>query len=130
MRDEPGASPRRHVGRGVVALAVGRFDNWIAAEMKIRILGVPVRPVAGARAERENFLGEGDCLYRRRFDEGSRQLRFGAAICPGGDRDGDLLDLVNRRHPCDQQANHDADGGRDTAIAGSPPPDVSWADAK
>jgi len=138
----PAAGPRRHVGHGAVMCTVRRLDNWITAEVKIRAPRVTTRPAAGSRGERADLLrggqvliSEGDCLvggpFRRRLDEeGSGRLRFGAAVRPGGDRNGGLLDLGNRNHPGGQEVKHDVDSAGDAAVAGLPAPDAPRADAK
>ena len=110
----PAASQRRHVGHGAVMFAVGPLGNRTAAEVKIRVPRIAARPAAGLWGERADlfgggqaWVGEGGCLggrhgglfRRRRDEEGSGRLRFGAAVCPGGDSDGGLLDLGNRHRP-------------------------------
>src|SRR5262245_46089254 len=95
LSDEPDASAmpatsrRRHVGQGAVALTIGLFDDWIAAEVKIRTPRIAARPAAGFRGERiDLFGGGGDGQvwvgkgFRRRLDESrNRRSRFAGAIC-------------------------------------------------
>ena len=98
----PAASQRRRVGHGAVVFAVGPPGSRTAAEAKIRVPRIAVRPAAGPWGERDDFfgggqawVGEGGCLggrrgrlfRRRRDEEGSGRLRFGAAVCPGGGSD-------------------------------------------
>jgi hypothetical protein len=73
---------------------------------------------------------QGGLLRRRRDAEGSRRPRLGAAVGPGGDRAGGLLDLGNRHCPRSKQAKHNGDPAWDTAIAVSPPADTSRTDAE
>jgi len=140
----PAASQRRRVGHGAVVFAVGPPGNRIAAEAKIRARRIAARPAAGPRGECHDLLdsgeiwvGEGGCLggrrgrlfRRRRDEEGSGRLKFGAAVCPGGDRD-DGLDLVNRHRAASQEADHKADAAGDAAIAVLPASDAPRADAE
>jgi hypothetical protein len=53
------AAARRRVGHNAVMLAVGLFDNWIAAEVKIRVTRVAVRPATGLWGERADLFGDG-----------------------------------------------------------------------
>ena len=91
----PAASQRRRVGHGAVVFAVGPPGNRIAAEAKIRARRIAARPAAGPRGECHDLLdsgeiwvGEGGCLggrrgrlfRRRRDEEGSGRLKFGAAV--------------------------------------------------
>jgi hypothetical protein len=90
-------------------VAVRLLDNWITAEVKIRVPGVAARPAAGLWSERANLfrsgqacIDEGGCLgtrqvrlFRRRITE--KGSEFDAAVCPGGD--GGLLDLGDRNRP-------------------------------
>ena len=70
-------------------------------------------------------------LFRRWLDEeGSGRLRFGAAVCPGGDGDGGLFDLSNRNRSSGHEAENNADAAGDAAVAGLPAPDAPRADAK
>jgi hypothetical protein len=141
----PAASPRRRVGQGVVVFAIWPRGNRASAEVKIRVPRISARPAAVARGERDNFFGSGqawvgesDCLggrrgrlFRRwRAGEGSGRLRFGAAVCPGRDSDGDLLNPVNRHHSRDQKTKHEADAAGDAAIPVLPAPDAPRADAE
>src|SRR5262249_21356590 len=102
--------------------AVGLLGNQAAAEVKIRLPRIAARPAADFWGERADLFGGGQAwrqggLFWRRLDaERSRWPRFGAAVCPGGDRDGDLLDLRNRHRSCSQKTKHDADSTWDTAI--------------
>ena len=104
-----------------------------------------MRPAAVLGSERDDLfggaqarVGEGGCLGRRRGGplrgrrdgERSGRLPFGAAVGPGGDSDGGLLDLGNRHRPCGQQAQHDANPAGDAALAALPAPDASRADAE
>jgi hypothetical protein len=58
---------------------------------------------------------------RRQFDEaGGGRLRFGVAVCPGGDRDGNLLNLLDRHHPCGNEMDQDMGSAREAAIAALP----------
>jgi len=106
--------------------------------MKIRVLKIAARPSASLRSERDNLLGESDCLgarqsglCRRQRDRGrSGRLRFGGAVCPGKDRDGSLLNLVNRHYPRGQEAKHNADAAGDAALAVSPTSHASGADGE
>jgi hypothetical protein len=67
---------------------------------------------------------------RRRLDEkGSGRLELGAAGCPR-DMDGGLLDLIDRNRPRDQQAKHNPNPARHTALAVLPPPHAPWANAE
>src|SRR5262249_27682661 len=95
--------------------AVRPLGNWIAAKVKIRAPRVAIRPTASLRGERANLLGGGSTwIGRCRLDQGlrfdrpagfaparpaARGIRIGVAICPGGDRDGGLLDLSDRDRP-------------------------------
>ena len=103
-----------------------------------------MRPAAGARSERDDlfgggqtWIGEGDCFgerrgrlfRRRRAGEGSGGP-IGAAVWPGGDSNGDPLDLVNRQRAASQEADHKADADGDAAIAVLPASDGPRADAK
>ena len=141
----PAASQRRRVGHGAVMFAVGPPGNRTAAEVKIRVRRIAARPAASPRGERadlfgcgQTWVGEGGCLggrhgrlfRRRRDEEGSGRPRFGAAVCPGGDRDGGLLDLGNRHRPRGQEAEHNADAAGDAAIAVLPASDAPRADAE
>ena len=141
----PAASQRRHVGHGAVMFAVGPLGNGTAAEVKIRMPRIAARPAASLWGERADlfggsqaWVGEGGGLgarqgglFRRRLDEeGSGRPRFGAAVCPGGDRDGGLLDLGNRHRPRGQEAEHNADSAWDAAIAVLPTSDAPRADAE
>src|SRR5262245_7106667 len=131
----PAASPRRHVGHGAVMFAVGPLGNRTATEVKIRVPRIAARPAANLWGERADlfgggqaWVGEGGCLgarqgelFRRRLaEEGSGRPRFGAAVCPDGDRDGSLLDLGNRHRPGGQEAEHNTDAAWDAAIATLP----------
>ena len=144
MSDAPAASRRRHVGHGAVMFAVGPLGNRTAAEVKIRVPRIAARPAANLWGERADlfgggqaWVGESDCLggrrgrlfRRRRDEEGSGRLKFGAAVCPGGDRD-DGLDLVNRHRAASQEADHKADAAGDAAIAVLPASDAPRADAE
>jgi hypothetical protein len=66
LSDEPdagamsAASPLRHVGHGAVVFAVGPLGNWIAAEAKIRVPWIAVRPAAGLWGKRDDLLGGGE----------------------------------------------------------------------
>ena len=133
----PAASQRRRVGHGAVVFAVGPPGNRIAAEAKIRARRIAARPAAGPRGECHDLLdsgeiwvGEGGCLgrlfRRRRDEEGSGRLKFGAAVCPGGDRD-DGLDLVNRHRPRGQKTKHNADAAGGADAEGKPEPHSSRA---
>ena len=141
----PAASQRRRVGHGAVVFAVGPPGNRTAAEVKIRARRIAARPAAVPRSERddlfgggETWVGEGGCLggrrgglfRRRRDEEGSGRPRFGAAVYPGGDSDGGLLDLGNRHRPRSQKAEHNVDAAGDAAIAVLPAPDGPRADAE
>ena len=141
----PAASQRRHVGHGAVMFAVGPLGNRTAAEVKIRVPRIAARPAADLWGERADlfgggqaWVGEGGCLgarhgglfRRRRDEEGSGRPRFGAAVCPGGDSDGGLLDLVNRHRARSQEAEHNVDAAGDAAIAVLPAPDAPRADAE
>jgi hypothetical protein len=71
-------------------------------------------------------------LRRRRWLDGEG-LRFdGAAVCPrrSRNREGGLLDLVDRNHPRSQKAKHDVDAVWSVAIAALPTSNTSRADAK
>jgi hypothetical protein len=154
MRNEPdggampAASQRRHVGHGAVMVAVGTLGNRTAAEVKIRVPRIAARPAADLWGERADLVGGGQAwvgeggylgarqggLFRRRLaEEGSGRPMFGAAVCPGGDRDGGLLDLGNRYRPRGQEAEHNADSAWDAAVAVLPawtlrgPTPNSWA---
>ena len=143
MSDAPAASQRRRVGHGAVLFAVGLPGNRAAAETKIRVPRIAVRPAAVTRSEPDDFfrcgqtwIGEGGCrggrrgrLFRR-WRGGEGRPRFGAAVCPDGDRDGGLLDLGNRHRPRGQEAEHNADAAGDAAIAVLPAPDAPRADAE
>jgi len=130
---------RYHAGHGAVLFAI-RLPRGrrAAAEIKIRVPRIAGRPAAGSFGERPDFFGESGCLdarwggllQRRLDEERSRWRRFGAAVRPGGNRDGGLLDLVNRDCLHSQEPEHNADAMRDAAVTGSPPPDVPGADAE
>jgi hypothetical protein len=151
MSDEPdggamsAASQRCHVGHGAVMFAVGPLGNRTAAEVKIRTPRIAARPAANLWGERADLFGgsqawvrEGGCLgarqgglFRRRLaEEGSGRPRFGAAVGPGGDSDGGLLDLGNRHRPRGEEAQHNADAAWDAAIAVLPTSDAPRADAE
>jgi hypothetical protein len=113
--------------------------------VKIRVPRIAARPAANLWGERADlfgggqaWVGEGGCLgarqgglFRHRLaEEGSGRPRFGAAVCPDGDRDGGLLDLGNRHRPRGQEAEHNADAAGDAAIAVLPASDVPRADAE
>src|SRR5262249_11449376 len=123
MRDEPdvdampAASPCGQVRLFTMVLAVRRRDHWITTEAEITVvLGIAERPAAdpwGECAGREDSCRgarQGGCLgarqgglCRRLLDEeGSGRFRRGAAICPDGSRNGDLLNLSDRNHPAGQ----------------------------
>jgi hypothetical protein len=63
-------------------------------------------------------------------EEASGRLRFGAAVCPGGDRDGGLFDLGNRNRPGGQEAEHNADATWDATITVLPASDAPRPDAE
>jgi hypothetical protein len=148
LRDELDASAvlavslRRRIGQGAVAFAVGPFGNRFAAEVKIAVLGIAAWPAARIWGERADLLGggrawigdggcRGVCLLRRRLDEeGSGRLRCGAAVCPGGARDGSLLDLIDRNRSGGQEAEHDADAAGNAAIAIPPTSHAPRTDAE
>jgi hypothetical protein len=126
-------------------VAVGPLGNRTAAEVKIRVPRIAARPAADLWGERTDlfggsqaWVGGGGCLgarqgglFRRRFDEkGSGRLRFGAAVCPGGNRDGGLFDLGDRHRSRGQKAEHNADSAWDAAIAVLPTSDASRADTE
>jgi hypothetical protein len=136
---------RRHVGHGAVMFAVGSPGHRTAAEVKIRVPEIAARPAANLWGQRADLfgggqagVGEGGCLgarqgglFRRQLaEEGSGRPRFGAAVYPGGDRDGSLLDLGNRHRPRGQKAEHNVDSPGDAAIAVLPTSDASRADAE
>jgi len=52
------------------------------------------------------------------------------AVCPGGDREGGPLNLVNRNRPDGQEPEHNADAAWQAAIAALPAPDASWINAE
>jgi hypothetical protein len=141
----PAASQRRPVGQGAVLFAIGPLGNGAAAEAKIGASRVAARPSASLWGERDDLLGGGQAwvgesgglggrqggpFRRRRVEEGSGRLRFGAAVGPHGDKDGGLLDLGDRYSPRSQEAEHDADAAGDAALAALPAPDASRADAE
>jgi hypothetical protein len=136
---------QRYVGHGAVMFAIGPPGRRTAAEVKIGVIRIAARPAAGPQGERddlfgsgETWVGEGGCLgarqgglfRRRRDEEGSGRLGFGAAVCPGGDRDGGLLDLGNRHRSRGQKTKHDDDAAGDAAIAVLPASDAPRADAE
>jgi|SRR6516225_835434 len=131
--------------RSAVLFAIRPRGSWIAAETKIRTPWIAVRPAAGSCGKRKDLLGssgvgvcDGGCfdagpggLCWHRFDEReNRRFRAGMAVCPDGDRNGSLLDLVNCDHPGGQQTEHDADTMRDAAIAMLPTSNTSRTDAE
>ena len=146
----PAASPRRHVGQGVVVFAVGLFGNWIAAKVKIRVPRIAIRPAAGSWGERAYFFGGGqardggercahrgfqprgfrvDCWHgdmRLEFGIGDRELRVwrDASARPG--RSGGLLDVPDRDFLGGQQLQQDSNLIRKRPIADSPMADASW----
>jgi hypothetical protein len=139
-----GAMPAaaRQVDQVEVTLAVGSPSNWSTTKIKLlRVLEIPIRITAAV--QRVDFFGnarawggETGCLsacqdgrFRRRLDR-SKRLRWGAAVCSSGGRDGGHLDLLNRYCPHDQEVAHNADGVREATVAGSPPPNVPRADLK
>ena len=137
------ASWRRHVGHGVMMLAVGLLlSNRVAAKMKIRMPRIAVRPAAGSHSKSIDFCGGGGGDGRtrvgrgfqcRRDEEGSWGFRFGTAVCPGGDRGdggGGFRDLISRDRPHDQEVNHNADAARDAATAMQPASDASRSDVE
>jgi hypothetical protein len=125
-------------------LAIWPPGSRTAAKAKTSAPRIAVRPAAVTRSEPDDFfrcgeirVGESDCLgarrgrlFRRRREEGSGRLRFGAAVSSGGDGDSDLLDPVNRHAATSQEAKDDADAAGGVAIAGTPAPDGPRADAK
>jgi hypothetical protein len=136
---------RRHVRHGAVMFAVGPLGNRTAAEVKIGVTRIAAWPATGLWGECANLFGggqawagEGGCfdarrggLFRCRLDEeGGGRPRLGAAVCPGGDRDGGLLDLGNRHRPRGQEAEHNADPAWDAAVAVLPTSDAPRADAE
>src|SRR5262245_2592863 len=90
------------VGRAAVLFAVGRLDNFTAAEAKIWVPRVIERPAAAPWREREDLLADGSAWIsrcrldarqggwcRRRPDEArGGRLRLGVAVSPAGDRGG------------------------------------------
>jgi len=124
------------VGRDAVFIAVGRRGRGTAAKIKIRVPRIVVWPAAGVRGERDDLFGGGPAWVDRLFwcwldEERSGRLSFGAAaVCSGGDRDGGLLNLLNRHHPCGNEMDQDMGSAREVAIAGSPMSDGSSGDAK
>ena len=141
----PAASPRRRAGQGVVVFAVGLAGNRTAAKAKTSAPRIAVRPAAGPRGERDDCLGSGQLwvgeggslgarrgrlFQRRRGREGSRRLRFGAAVGPGGDSNGDPLDLVNRHRAASHEAEQNVDAAGDAAIAVLPAPDTPRTDTE
>jgi len=154
VRDEsnagalPAAGPRRQVGHGAVVFTVGPSGNHAAAKMKIGMPKIAARPAA-TRGERDDLFddgggrawaNEGGCLgapprrgglfRRRRGGRRSGRYRFGAAVGPGRDGDGDFFDLGDCHRPCGQQAKHDADAAGGAAGAAFPAPDGPWTDAE
>jgi hypothetical protein len=140
----PAASQRRRVSHGTVVRSRASC-NRTAAETKIRARRIPARPPAGPRSERVDLFSSGktwigengglgtrcDGLFRHwRLEEGSRGPGFDAAVDPGGDSDGGLLDLVNRHRSHGQQAEHNADAAWGAAIARLPTSDAPRADAE
>jgi len=114
------------VGRDAVLIAVGRRGRRAATEAKIGVPRIANRPAASYR---QGCLCL--CLYRRRLDEKrSGRFRRGAAVRLGGDRGGDLLNLVNRDRLHDQEPEHNGDGVGDVAVAGFPSPDVPRGDGE
>src|SRR5262249_56424683 len=68
---------------------------------------------------------------RCRFNEKrSGWLGFGAAVCPGGDRNGGLLNLVDRNRPRDQKVDHEADCTGHMAVSMLPTADVPATDSE
>jgi hypothetical protein len=140
----PAASQRRHVSHGAVMFAVGPLGNRTSAEVKIREPRIAARPAANLWGERADlfggsqaWVGESGCLgargglFRRRLDEeGSGRPRFGAAVCPGGNRDGGLFDLGDRHRSRGQKTEHNADSAWDAAIAVLPTSDALRADTE
>src|SRR5262249_60260076 len=77
LSDEPdagamsAASWRRHVGHGVMMLAVGLLlSNRVAAKMKIRMPRIAVRPAAGSHSKSIDFCGGGGGDGRTRVGRG------------------------------------------------------------
>jgi hypothetical protein len=104
-------------------------------------------------------LGKGGGEFRRRLKmEKSTRLRLGAAVCAGGGsclngrrgglfqcrlnngrrrqlgavrpRNRRLLNLVERHRPSSEEADHDVDATRNTALAMPPPPHSPWTDVE
>jgi hypothetical protein len=109
-------------------ITVGLLDNWIAAEVKIRVPGVTTRPAASVGGERAERLSTRQSrLFRRRLvKKGGGQLKSGAAVCQGGD--GGLLDLGDRNRPRSQEAEYNLDPARNGAITPPPTANVSRFD--
>ena len=134
----PAASWRRHVSHGAVVFTVRPLSNWIAAEAKIRAPRIATRPAAGPWGKRDDLFSSCGCLgahqdgrRRRRLGEKGRgRFRFGVAVCPGGDRDGGLFDLVNCNHPGGQKPEHNADATWDATVAMLPASDAPRTDAE
>jgi len=114
---------------GAVMFAIGLGNNRTAAEVKIRVPRIAVRPAASLWSERKDLFSGGGTV-RRFNEEGSRRRRFEAAVCPGGDKGGGLLDFGNRHRLCGQEAEHNANAAWDTAIAVLPTSDTSRTDAE
>ena len=65
MHDEPAdampaAGPRRQIGHGTMAFAVGPSGNHAAAKMKIGMLKITARPAADPRGKREDPLSDSE----------------------------------------------------------------------
>src|SRR5262245_31397970 len=81
LSDEPdagamsAASPRRHVGHGVVMFAVGPLGNWIAAKVKIRVPRVATRPAASIWGERVDLFSSGQAWVGEGGRQGGRRRR-------------------------------------------------------
>jgi len=118
-------------------------DNWIAAEMEIRMLGIAVWPTTAFRSERVDFFGgsqvwidKSSCLdmcqgggrRRYRFDK----LRVGAPVAVGPYRGGhsNFFNLVNRHYSLGDESKHDVDATGGVAGAISPTSDAPRADAE
>jgi hypothetical protein len=114
-----------------VIVAVRLLDNWITAEVKIRVPRVAARPAAGVGGERADLfrggqdrIDEGGCL-RRRLTKKSRRLKSGAAVHPSRNRNGDLLDLLDGNHPSSEKAKHNTNPMWHSPSPGFPTPDLS-----
>ena len=93
--------------------------------------GVTAGPATGIGGERADLfrggqdrIDEGGCL-RRRLAKKSRRLKSGAAVHPGRNRNGGLLNLLDGNRPSSEKAKHNTNPMRHSPSPGFPTPDLS-----